>query len=313
MKYFRIELELTSPILTAIHSGTLFGQLCWAWRTLYGESRLVQWLENWDAEPLLLSSAMPSGYLPRPMLRPLRRGGSRLALKEIDVAKTLRKSGWIPRDVFLRIRRSLTESGVMLALLTNTSEASPNRLTEIRTAHNTIDRLTGTTPDAGGLYFVDESWPQVRDRKNCFDVYVGGSIDLQQLERLFTHIGEWGFGRDASTGRGRWRAHLLPEETGLFDGSGTRRMSLSHGTLTGNMEDPRYKLHVHYGKVGGGYGTTSNPFKYPITLLQPGATFRSNTGAGPWGELLRQVHPEKSWIVHNAQHLTVAFTEGVDG
>lgn len=319
MRYFRIEIELVSPILTAIHSGTLFGQVCWAWRALYGESKLEEWLGNWEAAPLLLSSAMPAGYLPRPVLRPMRRDStSKPSLGEIQGAKALRKTAWIPKPDFLQIRNGLTESGIMFSLQTRSSADAwrvhgPNRLTEIRTAHNTIDRLRGTTPDEGGLYFVDEYWPEVAENRRCFEVYAGSSMDQQQLERLFAHIGEWGFGRDASTGRGRWRARVQPEDKGLFDGTGDRRMSLSHGSLTNNMKDPRYKLHVHYGKVGGGYGTTSNPFKYPLTLLRPGATFRPDSDGGPWGELLRDVHPEKSWIVHHAQHLTVSFTEGVDG
>ena len=139
-------------------------------------------------------------------------------------------------------------------------------------------------------------------------------MDGIEVRKLFEFVGQWGFGRDASTGKGRWRCEAAPEMAAWFGDGGERRMSLSHGTLTSNMIEPRYKLAVHYGKVGGGYGMTQNPFKHPITLLRPGATFRHREGEPRrWGELLQKVHPEKPWIVHQAEHLTVGYSEGRRG
>ena len=311
MKYFRIEIELESAILTPLHSGTLYGQLCWAYRTLYGVKALEDWLREQETDPFLLSGAMPRGYLPRPLLAPMTRGG-KLSLGEIDNSKRLRKIGWVKKDDFAAIRRGLSEAALMGCLM-GYEKNSPSDLRVERRAHNTIDRLSGTTPDAGGLYFVDESWPNETSGNGRLDVYAGTSMDGVQVGKLFAFMGGWGFGRDASTGKGRWSCRVVEESGTLFGDDSVRRMSLSHGSLTPNMQEPRYKLHVHYGKVGGGYAITSNPFKYPMTLLRPGATFRPTAG-GPrmWGEMLRNVHPEKNWIVQQAQHLTVGYSEGKD-
>lgn len=312
MHYFRVELELETAILTPIHSGTLFGQLCWSYRTLHGEEALESWLRQQDEAPFLLSGAMPRGFLPRPMLAPMARTEP-LSLTKLQDAKMLRRRQWTRREDFQAIRKGLSERRLLERLERTEASAAP-ALRMARRAHNEINRLTGTTPAAGGLYFVDESWPSAEDGSGFVDVYVGTELDEIAVRKLFEFTGKWGFGRDASTGRGRWSCTVHREGNDLFGDEGGRRMSLSHGSLTENMTDPRYKLHVHFGKVGGGYGITSNPFKYPLTLLRPGATFRPG-GAEPgrYGELLRDVHPEKPWIVQDARHLTVGFTEAIDG
>lgn len=308
-RYWRVKLKLESALRTPLHSGTLFGQLCWAFRALRGERELVNWLQAQREEPLLVSDAMPRDYLPRPMLAPMGRGGV-LSLGEVQQSKRLRKLSWIRREDFAALRGSMNEADLMV-MLQRRDAYGPEGLASTRRAHNTIDRLTGTTPEAGGLYFVDENWPTEVGESGCFDVSVGSWLDESFLHQLFSFVGQWGFGRDASTGRGRWSCAIEPEVAEWFGEGGARRMSLSHGSLTANMEAPRYRLHVHFGKVGGGYGMTSNPFKFPLTLLRPGATFRPQEGGGArWGELLREVHPERPWIVQQAEHLTVGFSEG---
>jgi CRISPR-associated protein Csm4 len=312
MRYWRVKLQLESALMTPLHSGTLFGQLCWAYRALQGERELVHWLGRQEEEPLLISDAMPRDFLPRPLLAPMGRSGT-LSLGEMQDAKRLRKANWVRREDFGMLRRSMTEA-LLMARLKLCEAESATLLGAARRAHNRIDRMTGTTPKEGGLYFVDEAWPNEATGSGLLDVYVGSSLDESFLRKLFEFVGQWGFGRDASTGRGRWSCRVEPEAEEWFAGEGERRMSLSHGSLTANMEEPRYRLHVHYGKVGGGYGMTSNPFKFPLTLLRPGATFRpQESGPRRWGAMLREVHPEKPWIVHQAEHLTVGYTEGVDG
>lgn len=176
----------------------------------------------------------------------------------------------------------------------------------MRQAHNTIDRLTGTTPEAGGLYFMDEEWR--RDEAAERDVYAAGEISGEALQTLFNLVGEFGFGRDANLGRGRFTATVEPADARLFDHDGNRRLSLSHGVLTANMAVPFYKLHTHYGKLGGLYaGGERSPFKHPLLLTRPGATF-SPADAGPFGTLLAGTHPHHPEIRQNAWHLALPFT-----
>jgi len=127
---------------------------------------------------------------------------------------------------------------------------------------------------------------------------------LERLQSLFDYIGSVGFGANASTGRGQMRFEIR-EEQALFEGRGARAMSLSHGILTGNMYEPKYKQHTHFGRLGGHFASGSfSPFKYPILMMRPGATFRP-ADEGPFGKLVPDVHhdPALHRVRQHAMHL----------
>lgn len=323
MPAYRIRLHLQSPLATPLHSGTLFGHLCWAKRLCEGEKALTDWLAMLPESPLTLSDALPRDQIPRPLLQTSERpepaaGESRQDfLGRLQQEKTLRKTAFISVADFLELRAGLNETGLLSRLRQraakqrnpdSTQRKHPNQATllKLRQTHNTINRLTGTTPEAGGLYFMDEEWR--RDAAAELDVYVTGDLTKEQLQTLFTTVGEFGFGRDANLGRGRFEAAVEPADSRWFAHPGNRLVSLSHGVLSDNMAVPFYKLHTHYGKLGGLYaGGERSPFKYPLLLTRPGATF-SPADTGPFGALLSSVHPHHPEIRHNAWHLCLPFT-----
>lgn len=316
MPYYMVRLWLEAPLATPMISGTLFGHLCWAYRWRHGSGAFQDWLRGLEPEPLLVSDAMPRGYLPKPLVRVLPRDPHP---EEGVQLKTFKKQSWISRDQFLQIRDHLNEDALFAALKADeasraqergrkrSEDVAPGELLSVRSPHNTIDRRTGRTPEQGGLYFADEDWPSLAAQER--EVYVYSNMERHSLAELFELTGKFGYGRDASTGRGRFSVCGVEEAPeGLFEGGGNRRMSLSHGSLTPNMDDPRYRLHAHYGKVGGLFAVSARPFKQPVTLLRPGATFQP-LDAGPYGELLRGVYSENHDVVFSAWHLTVPYTE----
>ncbi len=323
MPAYRIRLRLCGPLATPLHSGTLFGHLCWAKRLREGDTVLAAWLAALPGSPLLLSDALPRDYLPRPLLQPgdhpepAARESRQAFLHRLQQDKKLRKTAFIPLADFLELRAGLSETCLLARLRQQAEEreqadrARPRRQPRplsltVRQAHNTIGRLTGTTPEAGGLYFMNEEW-----RWNAaaeLDVYAAGEIASEGLQALFATVGEFGFGRDANLGRGRFSATVEPADPRLFDHDGNRLLSLSHGVLTPNMAVPFYKLHTHYGKLGGLYaGGERSPFKHPLLLTRPGATF-SPADAGPFGSLLAGMHPDHPEIRQDAWHLCLPFT-----
>lgn len=314
MPFYMVRLWLEGPIATPMISGTLFGHLCWAYRWRFGEERFAQWLRELDNQPLLISDAMSRGCLPKPLLRAQPRDPEPL---EAASLKTLKKQPWLSRDQFLKIRNRLNEDSLLAALAadeqTRERERAARRSEPVlevsmtRIPHNTINRLTNRTLPQGGLYFTDEEWPTQAARER--EVYVQTALDPPLLRELFTLTGKMGYGRDASAGRGQFSVlDIEAAPGGLFDAPGNRRLSLSHGNLTPNMADARYRLHTHFGKVGALYSISAKPFKKPLTLLRPGATFRP-TDDGPFGELLRGVYSVNPRVVHCAWHLTVPYTE----
>lgn len=314
---YRIRFRLAAPLATPLHSGTLFGNLCWAWRYLHGEASLGQWLCSLPEDPFLISDGFPAGMLPRPLLTPARQRPQ--TLEEIQVHKRLRRRRLIPREVFLELRGGMSEGALLdrLRKLEEQEEEQRKHMTPhelermgregwVRMPHNRIHRLTGRTPDEGGLFFTEEFW--ATGLRQYRDVYVQTSLPQDRLEELFRQVARWGYGKDATWGRGRFDGiEITPEAGGLFDGRLPRAMSLSHGSLTPNMAHPRYQLETHYGRLGGVYSSSSSPFKYPLLLLRPGSTF--DAGPGPFGELLHDVHPSMPVVRHNAWHLFVTFQE----
>jgi len=310
MKHYRVTLTLTRPLGTPIVSGTLWGHLAWAVRYLDGEAAVGEWLESQAASPWLLSSAMPAGFLPRPMLRSARRSFANTDLKVLEARKRRRKLAWIPEVRFNALRDQSSEPALDAGLADGQSVAagSPQRL---RVAHNTIDRCTSTTPDHGGLYFKEDQFPT--DASRHLTVFIQApEADRDQIERLLAFVGENGYGRDASTGRGAFEV-ALSEEKSLFGVQGTRAMSLSHGVITEAMRSPRYKLHVHFGKLGGTrVNDEAGAFKYPILMACPGATFVAG-GDEPFGAMLggpdQPLHRRLTDVLHHAFHLPLWFTE----
>lgn len=310
MKYYRIIATPQGPLATPLISGTIWGHMAWAIRYMEGEEALHQWLSEQTSRPWLFSSQIPKGMLPKPQLRPMAKSGALDTLETLVLRKRVRKLNYIPEGVFLRIREKVSEQTLMEALMAEpaNAEVRESEATTIRLAHNRIDRRTGRTPDEGGLYFENaqmlRSSTQIQIFAQC------PAACREQLQRLLDHIGTNGFGANASIGCGVIRFEVQ-EEVNLFAVTGNRSMSLSHGTLTANMGAVRYQQHVHFGKLGGHYALGAfSPFKHPILMMQPGATFTPSKD-GPFGSLLEEVHPDPAFktVRHHALHLPIHFTE----
>jgi CRISPR-associated protein Csm4 len=324
---YRLRLKLIAPFGTPLVSDTLFGHLCWAIRDLRGEEALVRWLARQDEEPWLVSDAFPAGLLPRPILAPIVERDQKNTRK----SKKDRRKAWIKVEDFISHREALSAAKLDMLVCfapweeVHEDKATPSpgargmaarpitRLDAVRQAHNTIDRRSGRTPETGGLYFVDEDWTFAIFPYR--DVYVRTHGGSEEITALFAAIGKRGYGKDATWGRGRFEVEGIAPASELEGevSEQARLLSLSHGVLTDNMEEARYRLVTRYGKVGAELAACHErrpfpPFKYPILLSRPGTTFRP-TDAGPFGALLRGVHQVDETVRHDARHLVIPFKE----
>jgi CRISPR-associated protein Csm4 len=309
---FRVKIALMAPLGTPLTSGSLFGQLCWMKRARDGEAALVAWLAA-PERLWALSDGFPAGLLPRPLLPPAPPSDDAEVAK---AAKAEKKKAFVTREGFL-VARTAMNADALRPHLRRVEEAKP------RFAHNTIDRRTGSTPESGGLYFLDEDWGHATRRDEratgdapqpagpLRDVYVAAEPEeRREIGALFADLGEEGFGRDATFGRGRWRLDELVEDRELAEGPEGRLLSLSCGAALPEMGDLRCRLAAHYGKAGPGVavGEGASPFKKPLLLTLPGATFTGSAKARH-GDWLTGVHPTRPEIGHNAFHVVVPFRE----
>lgn len=323
--WFRLRRDRASPLGTPLTSGTLFGHLCWALRDRDGEPALEAWLERLREEPFAVSDGFPAGTLPRPLLpspaQPAqpRQALDREALQRLETAKKQRRRALVSLDRWRDVRVGLNAARAAAALVEDprVDGADLKPLTvENRVPHNVIDRRSGHTLEQAGLWFADEWW--TAEAGSAMDLYVRTSRSADDVADLLCRVGAQGYGRDASLGRGLFTVEKGHEPAGWLDdppgaGGTPRYLSLSHGTVTPNMRDARWKHAVLYGKLGrvmlaeaGG-----RPWKLPLLLAQPGATFAAD-GPGPFGEWLLGVHQDRPEIGHNAYHVAIPYTEAPD-
>lgn len=192
MDIYQFSLQARSAFGTPLAGDTLFGQLCWAIRERFGERRLTQLLEGYDeGRPFaVVSDAFPAGYLPRPQLPDFLLG------REIDPAqrKLVKQQTWLPaalKDQPLTewLQHAQALPGVKLSVLTQ----------------NTINRLTGTT---GSGQFAPRQVSRFELHEQAalelYCVVDTARVNPSDLTQALSDIGLTGYGRDASTGLGKF-------------------------------------------------------------------------------------------------------------
>lgn len=291
---YQITFEAKGPVVTPLHSDTLFGHVCWALRYLNGREALRSFLKAFDAPgdyPFLISNGFPTGYLPKPAY-PLLQGkafenvlvnASQDAKPDItSCQKALRKKQYIPISLFEKLQADLSSENVTRLLIDEwVNEQSEPHGEHMLTTHNSINRVSNIVTD---VFRQTEKFY----RHSEFTVYVQTScFSEHDLKQIFGYIQETGFGRDKSTGKGHFKitvnAKPLP---GNANGNGFMVLS----NYTPNKNDPTagfYKLFTKYGRLGGDFAKTSiqeedypnrtkqgmMPFKKPILMMEPGAIF----------------------------------------
>jgi len=188
---------------TPLMGDTLFGQLCWAIRHGWGETRLTELLlDGFTAgRPfLVVSDAFPAGYLPMPALP------SRYWREEADPSrrKALKRRVWLaekelaqPLGDWQRLAKTSEEGGAAAE-----SRAQPR---------NSLNRLTLATGKGAG-----------------FAPYTGARLDIHlrldearlsqaDLGQALDAVGVTGFGKDANVGLGKFtleglQTHIPPHQ-----------------------------------------------------------------------------------------------------
>lgn len=311
MTLYRVELRLTAPLGSPLVGPMLFGQICWLLRENDGDEHLRAWLED-PHRAWRISDGFPSGFLPRPMVRP-----RHLKPDELDTIKERKRLGFVSRIAWMEARTSWDE----IYIPQEAFAAEPREMRRI--AHNQVHRSGRGTLEEGGLYFLEEDWRftgsevtgsgLVTDPSRV-DLYIETTDPADRVTANIAILGQQGFGRDASTGRGRWDILAVVEDNELVSGAGSRRMSLSRGVIDPKtMEDALWRLDTHFGRVGPQLSLTGvSPFKRPVLLTRPGMTFTPKA-SGPWGQMLEGLHADRTEIRMNARHIAIPFDEASGG
>ena len=308
---YKIEWTLQSPIETQLQSDTIFGHICWALATEFGEEELLEFLDKMREPKLLLSSAFPKNTLPLPKLKPFYEKlppdlpGALLKRKKRKDAKKL---SYLPIEMGLNKRQdyvhseALEQNEAITAMLEESFKLEKDLVT-----HNSINRITGTTTKGGASLYA-ETVTFAREN-TVFESYLQTDEDTlseDKLRAVFSFIENSGFGRNKHTGRGKFRIAIQECELPKVENPNA-------WLLLSNMvpapDDPApacYEGFVKYGRLGGKYATgNKSPFKKPLFLFKPGAVFFGSKQ--PRGMLVQKIHPDDPGICQHAYAMSLGF------
>jgi CRISPR-associated protein Csm4 len=302
---WRFRLRLQAPLVTPMQSDIVFGHICWQIALQAGNSGVAAFLAPFLAgqPPFVLSEAFPAGLLPQPLFP---QNPAPAASQEEYIARKRRK-----KDGFLLAE----DFRVLCAQADYAPDPQPNPWQSREVLHAAIDRRLGATGgenSAGQLYASSQSW--LEDRKGLSDnageagqlcasnqsrLSPRQELDIYaralegygpRLEQWLQQIGSSGFGRDKSSGQGRFSLEGREETQNLRAASAGQGLVVL-STYMPAASDPLagyWRLRVKRGRLGENAGS-GNPFKKTLLQIEPGAVFHSPQ-ARPWlGRMVRGI------------------------
>lgn len=298
MKLFEIILKPGGLFGTPLVGDTLFGHLCWQFasdETLL-KSGFQELINTYQESPFcIVSSAVPkisrgknSGYaMPRPDLslfgEQVNKEGREDRLKSLKERKEMKKQKWFFVDESLQVKfdkSALMGAGDVAAASQGMEEAIPcigGFCRESEEMHNSVNRLTGTTGEGFDPYItgVFSLLPGVT--LALFVLLNEDACTSQGLQTALERIGTFGYGRDASSGKGRFT--VLSVEEKALPATGKANACYTLAPCVPEMEGIErawFTPLTRFGKHGGGAQLGTHPFKSPVVMAEEGAVWKTN-------------------------------------
>jgi CRISPR-associated protein Csm4 len=303
LKLFEIEIYPQSGFGTPLKGDTLFGHFCWqaAYSPDILNGGLDRWIASYDEKPFaVFSSAFPrlqNQYaIKKPDLPPSFFVPSKDSDCESfqDRIKEIKKKKWLLVDVPGENKKIKIKSLEEEKFLTNgeflkkqreevpASEELPRTsaveelfiVSEIRT-HNTISRLSQTTGTGRFAPFtMDNFYYYPGTRLSIFALIDEAAVSPEGLNKAFFAIGQYGYGKDASTGKGRFSVENI-REVQIEPIPEANAMYMLSPALpeTGSIDRDKsyFTPFTRFGKHGDRFASAGNPFKKPLIMADEGA------------------------------------------
>ncbi len=274
MENLTVQIEPKSAFGTPMKGDTLFGQLCWTVRARHGDRRLQNLLDGYDRNHpfICVSDAFSSGFLPRPKIP------TKFIFSNVTAAdrKNLKVKNLLPIEKFdshvCDWHRHLVEKSADVQQMDSNRK---DRCTRIRT-HNSIDRRSNTTGSEGfAPYSTSEDWYLDGTKWDIHFIFDPERISREEILGLMHDIGQFGFGRDATNGMGRFQVNgdassiHFPREQKNSDSW----LTLAPTAPQNIGIDPQrswYQPFVRFGRHGN-VGAIGRFLKKPLLLADTGA------------------------------------------
>ncbi|MGQ9629717.1 MAG: type III-A CRISPR-associated RAMP protein Csm4 [bacterium] len=314
MKTFRVKLVPASPLNGIPASETLFGALCWGIRTFYGESRLINLLDDFEGDPnrFVVSSAFPllspQIYMyPMPILpeidvesmkkiteryeKSLGGSGKERLLRAISSYKQFKKIRYIEEEILQRILKGegvrklfedylteerFDEKSGMLLVKSNGGRGLPKDLIKWNqpVQKNAIDRFTMSTSGEGQLYYTSET--SVGRYVSLYFLIMTDDIDF--FEPILRWMHDTGIGGNRTAGKGHFRKVDVEEVETLPRGDGDQFITLSRYLPKPGEIDlgkARYELLPYWGRVESMHFRGEDIWKDRVVYFKEGSVFEA--------------------------------------
>jgi CRISPR-associated protein Csm4 len=291
MQSFALDLRPLSAFIRVPESDSLFGQFCWAYRESMGDDKLSSLLDGFCEHPfMVLSGFLPKGYLPRPVLPPFEEFSAKSDEELIDARKKIKKLGFLPEEILAQSAAKLSSKEYQNALWEAIKSAPRLAPTSLVTGKNAIDRATGKVAK-GFLYSQDELLWEPDARLRVYFKLDTSRFSSDEARRVFEQIGQTGFGKEKSTGKGQFEVLDLVSDPALLrplEGA-NRIISLSNAIACDQVRLFSGKTKVKFPRHGGELAVKGDFRKNPFQYFLPGATFEVSESKDYYGKALDTV------------------------
>lgn len=265
MQWKIARLTPVSAFGSTLRGDMIFGQLCWAIRNRFGESFLNSLLEDYTSgQPfVVVSDAFPKGYLPKPSLPFL----FSKSAGHLENRKEIKRRKWVAMEHFMRPLGEVFDAAV-------SEEAIIGGFRTALHFHNSVSRSTGTTGASFDPYQTEYHWPNGEIILDLHILVDENRISSGDLRMALSDIGKTGFGRDSSTGLGRFDIADMEDWSRPASKNPNAFLTLAPSAPQGLKWDEDncfYQLFVRFGRHGDVGALSRVPFKQPIFMADTGA------------------------------------------
>lgn len=279
MQALRVQIEPQGAFADPVRGDTLFGQICWQAVESWGERRLGELLAGYtDDQPfLVVSDAFPAGFLPRPVI-PL----SLFEKHEDTDRKRIKGLRWLSvSDIEIPVSQWLHACVNDEGVLEQTGSESDKLWSAQPQPHNTINRMSGTT-GAGAFapYQMDVLWPAKGMALDLYLLFDAERIKKDELLQLLRAVGQFGYGRDASIGLGRFDVVEAEASSWPSQNNANAWMTLAPCAPQGGQWKSSacfYRPFTRFGRHGSQAVMSGRPFKSPVLMADTGALLTPKT------------------------------------
>jgi CRISPR-associated protein Csm4 len=293
MKLYKTTISPESNFATSLRGDTLFGQICWSIKYVFGEERLKELLQTYNKKPfLVVSDGFCSGYLPKPKMP------TALLGEESNEKKVNRKKIWLTLEQL--------QSGKFSDAKTDKEVKSSDK--SIVTMHNSIDYTSFKTSDDGAFAPYGEKEFSY-GKKDIYFLIDDSRFSLDELKKAFQNLSLSGFGKDTTIGKGRFSFDEFKEINS--DNSSKTFITLSAFSPEGlECKNLYYEPFTRFGKFGGDRAF-KNAFKKPILFADTASVvhFEEKENKQYMGKAITNISEVHKDAVHQGYAIVLPIKE----